>query len=287
MTTDTAVQTVDSNADLIEQVVIMGDLSKLTAQQRVAYYRLRCDSAGLDPLTRPFQYLMLNGRLVLYAGKEATDGVRANRGVSITKLERDQTDETYDVTAYAVDKTGRMDAALGSVSIKGLHGEALSNAKMKAETKAKRRVTLSISGLGMLDETEVASIPSAGRVDVDLATGEIIPPEQTEVKTLRQLAEAAADAAESPQDAPDAPEEGEVVPSADEAEPEALWPSAAEAPEDLTVEEFRLLATKAGLTQAAVKETAKRLYPEAKTSADLTDTQRGRLWVVLATEQGQ
>ena len=117
MTTDTAVQTVDSNADLIEQVVIMGDLSKLTAPQRVAYYRLRCDSAGLDPLTRPFQYLMLNGRLVLYAGKEATDGVRANRGVSITKLERDQTDETYDVTAYAVDKTGRMDAALGSVSL--------------------------------------------------------------------------------------------------------------------------------------------------------------------------
>jgi hypothetical protein len=78
-----------------------------------------------------------------------------------------------------------------------------------------------------------------------------------------------------------------VVPSATEAEPEALWPSAAEAPEDLTVEEFRQLATKAGLTQAAVKETAKRLYPEAKTSADLSDTQRGRLWVVLATEQGQ
>jgi hypothetical protein len=32
---------------------------------------------------------------------------------------------------------------------------------MKAETKAKRRVTLSICGLGMLDETEVADIPGA------------------------------------------------------------------------------------------------------------------------------
>ena len=32
---------------------------------------------------------------------------------------------------------------------------------MKAETKAKRRVTLSICGLGMLDETEVETIPGA------------------------------------------------------------------------------------------------------------------------------
>ena len=30
---------------------------------------------------------------------------------------------------------------------------------MKAETKAKRRVTLSICGLGMLDETEVETVP--------------------------------------------------------------------------------------------------------------------------------
>jgi hypothetical protein len=32
---------------------------------------------------------------------------------------------------------------------------------MKAVTKAKRRVTLSICGLGMLDETEVDSVPGA------------------------------------------------------------------------------------------------------------------------------
>src|SRR6185312_3719783 len=41
---------------------------------------------------------------------------------------------------------------------------------MKAETKAKRRVTLSICGLGMLDETEVDSIPDARRVQ-DIDTG--------------------------------------------------------------------------------------------------------------------
>jgi hypothetical protein len=47
------------------------------------------------------------------------------------------------------------------VSIANVNGEARANAMMKAETKAKRRVTLSICGLGMLDETEVESIPEA------------------------------------------------------------------------------------------------------------------------------
>jgi hypothetical protein len=45
------------------------------------------------------------------------------------------------------------------VWVKGLSGEALANALMKAETKAKRRATLSICGLGMLDETEVEDVP--------------------------------------------------------------------------------------------------------------------------------
>ena len=34
------------------------------------------------------------------------------------------------------------------------------NAKLKAITKAKRRVTLSICGLGFLDETEIETIPT-------------------------------------------------------------------------------------------------------------------------------
>lgn len=38
-------------------------------------------------------------------------------------------------------------------------GDALANALMKAGTKSKRRVTLSIAALGWLDETEVETIP--------------------------------------------------------------------------------------------------------------------------------
>src|SRR5262249_26019891 len=49
---------------------------------------------------------------------------------------------------------GRQDESIGGVSLEGLKGESRSNAMMKAETKAKRRGTLSIFGLGVPDEKE-------------------------------------------------------------------------------------------------------------------------------------
>ncbi len=65
------------------------------------------------------------------------------------------------VTARATLPSGRTDESIGAVPIDTLKGESRANAMMKAETKAKRRVTLSISGLGMLDESELESIPGA------------------------------------------------------------------------------------------------------------------------------
>jgi ferric iron reductase protein FhuF len=46
---------------------------------------------------------------------------------------------------------------------------------MKAVTKGKRRLTLSLCGLGWLDETEIQTIPDATAVIVD-DTGEIVTP---------------------------------------------------------------------------------------------------------------
>ena len=153
---------------IIEQVVITGDLSKLTPAQRVSYYQATCRSLGLNPLTKPFDYISLNGKLTLYAKRDAADQLRKINGVSITKLERERLEDVYIVTAYAQDKTGRTDSSIGAVNIANLKGDALANAMMKAETKSKRRVTLSICGLGILDETEVETIPSARVVEAQV-----------------------------------------------------------------------------------------------------------------------
>lgn len=160
---------------VLEKVVIEGDLKQLTSAERVAYYRRVCESLGLNPLTKPFDYITLNGRLTLYARKDATDQLRGKANVSITKLERELVSGVYVVTAYA-NNAGRQDSSIGAVSVDGLKGDALANAMMKAETKAKRRVTLSIVGLGMLDETEVETIADSRPVAVNMETGEITAP---------------------------------------------------------------------------------------------------------------
>jgi hypothetical protein len=85
--------------------------------------------------------------------------------VSIQLTERQVIEGVCIVQARATDKSGRTDEATGAVSIAGLRGEAMANAILKAETKAKRRVTLSIVGMGMLDETEVESIPGAAAAE--------------------------------------------------------------------------------------------------------------------------
>lgn len=158
----------------LENVLIGGDLSKLSPADRVSYYEAVCKSLGLNPLTQPFQYITLNGKLVLYARRDATDQLRSVNHVNITRLVRERYEDVYTVTASASTTDGRQDESMGAVSIAGLKGEALANAMMKGETKAKRRVTLSIVGLGWLDETEVETIPSATIESVNHETGEIV-----------------------------------------------------------------------------------------------------------------
>ena len=118
-----------------------------------------CQSLGLNPLSKPFEYLTLNGKLRLYALRDCADQLRRIHGISIYIVNRERVSDLYIVTAHAKDRQGREDESTGAVPLGHLKGDALANALMKAETKAKRRVTLSLAGLGWLDETELATIP--------------------------------------------------------------------------------------------------------------------------------
>ena len=149
-----------TNAASVERALIVGDLSKLSAEERVSYYNNVCISIGLNPLTRPLEYIVLNGKMVLYAKKDCTEQLRKIHKVSLTIVSRELLEGVYVVVAGATLPTERKDESIGAVSVQNLKGDAMANAIMKAETKAKRRVTLSICGLGFLDETEVETIPN-------------------------------------------------------------------------------------------------------------------------------
>lgn len=142
-------------ATALEQVLIQGDLSKLSSEQRVQYYNAVCESLGLNPLTRPFEYMSFQGKLILYAKRDCTEQLRKLQKVSLRIVSREKIGDVYVVTAQAKTPDGREDESTGAVALGKLSGDALANLYMKAETKAKRRVTLSICGLGLPDESEL------------------------------------------------------------------------------------------------------------------------------------
>jgi len=164
--------TKENQAAIMESVMLGGDLSKLTPSQRVSYYKSVCESIGVNYLTRPFDYITLNGKLTLYAKKDCTDQLRNLRSISIVDVNIVETEKQFIVKVKGQDKEGRIDMEVGVVNKGDMKGDT-ANAQMKAVTKAKRRLTLSLCGLGWLDETEVQTIPDARPVSVTEA-GEIV-----------------------------------------------------------------------------------------------------------------
>ena len=177
MTTELATRQHEADNSLIEQVIVGGDLEKLSPAQRTAYYARVCESLTLNPFTRPFEYIRLSGKLVLYATRTATDQLAKKASLSLRPVRTEHIDDVYLVTAEASDPSGRTVTNVGAVEITNLKGAPLANAIMKAHTKAYRRATLSFCGLGWLDETEIETIRDAMPVAVT-GDGRIMEPER-------------------------------------------------------------------------------------------------------------
>lgn len=162
-----AITTTDPvSAQALEHVLGTGDLSKLTTQQRVEYLLATCKSLGLNPLTRPIRFLSLNGQTQLYFTRDGTDQLRYVRGITLHVVDKMIDGDVFSVTVRARTKDGREDEDLGAVTLPR-SGDSRANALMKAITKAKRRVTLSICGLGQTDESELDTMPGARVFDAE------------------------------------------------------------------------------------------------------------------------
>lgn len=172
------------NVDKIEELLATGNIGQFNSQEKVAYINKICDMMGLNPLTRPFEYVSFQGKVVLYARKDCTDQLRKIHGVSIRVTNQTVLEGLLTITVEAQDKTGRVDSDMGALSIAGLKGDALANATMKALTKAKRRVTLSICGLGILDETELETMQGP---HVDKISSQVALPDEATFKNIRDL----------------------------------------------------------------------------------------------------
>ena len=150
--------------NIYESLALRGDMSALDPKDKAVYLQKLCESLGLNFLTQPFIPLKLNGKEILYASRGATDQLASINKLTREIIKTEQISDVYVATCKVSAPDGRFDISTGAVTIGSLKGDALANALMKAETKAKRRATLSFCGLGFLDESEIETIP-ANRVE--------------------------------------------------------------------------------------------------------------------------
>lgn len=159
-----AVGSAQDTAEVVASLVMKGDISGLGPEARTRYYLATCEGLGLNPNAQPFAFLRLNGKEVMYATRGATDQLAAMHRVTRKIIDGPKV-VTVEGTkmVYAVCEAslpnGRAEQSTATLPVVDPV-----NMLMKCETKAKRRATLSILGLAILDEMETETIPGAERI---------------------------------------------------------------------------------------------------------------------------
>lgn len=178
--------TTEVSAEIINSLILTGDLSGLKPAQQTQYYIAVCKSIDINPLTQPFAIITYNGKKVLYATKGCTQQLAGSRMINTEVKNRETKDTVYIVSVRATDNKGRFTDEDGVVSIVGLKGIELANAMMKATTKAKRRSVLALCGLGMPDESEIEDIKTEPTVDTSKSKVEKIVNQVEEAEIVKQ-----------------------------------------------------------------------------------------------------
>jgi hypothetical protein len=149
-----------SMADVIASLVVSGDISQLSNVQLAWYYRHRCEALGLDPASKPFDVLTLQGKKILYLNRGGTDQLarihRVNRRVvdGPKVIDLGGSKQVY-VLIEATTPDGRSEQEIATVPL-----QDPANVLMKCVSKGKRRATISITSAGALDEDELETIPA-------------------------------------------------------------------------------------------------------------------------------
>lgn len=155
----------EKNMLAVESALVRNDISKLSTSERITFIHSLCKSVGLNPLTKPIAIINLQGREVPYATKDCSEQLRKIHGVSTQIISKGVVGDMYEVHIKARDKHGKEDEDFAVIPMGNIKGNDLANLMMKCVTKAKRRVTLSICGLGILDESELETIRNVRPAD--------------------------------------------------------------------------------------------------------------------------
>ena len=168
-----------------------GDLGRLAAAQRAALYLEVCRSLGINPRTRPLDWIEFydpetkGKKLVLYPNKTCTDQLAYLHKIRVRMVEEKTVGTLFKVVLEGTMPDGRQETNVAYLDLtdsqgQPLRGQKYGNALMKCYTKAKRRLILGMVGMSVPDDD---AMPRARRVVVD-AGGNIIERPTAEQRAL-------------------------------------------------------------------------------------------------------
>lgn len=189
-----------ASIDAMHAAMTAGDLSKLSKEEQAIVYLETCRDLGLNWRTKPFLIVNVRGGgAQLYPTVEGLEQLAAIHNVSTTITQHGPVGDLYLVRIRASLPSGRSAEKSGMVTIKGLSGDTLANAIMKAESKAYRRAVRAVVSLNsfqahpdptlnppgpaiaheipeamaMIEEITAAAPDAAGDEIIDAETGEV------------------------------------------------------------------------------------------------------------------
>lgn len=144
--------------DTIEKA-LSGDLSPLTPAQKSQYYLAKCAAMGLDPSTKPLDWITFQGKLACYPNATAAQQIADQRGIDVETSDPEivQLGGADMVKCVGRGRTqdGRVAERTAYLAVNGAKGQDLGNLLMKAETKAFRRVVAALTGWAAKDADEI------------------------------------------------------------------------------------------------------------------------------------
>ena len=161
---------------LLSEVQASGnDTTRLPTQDKAALLRGLSKALGLNPLSGGVMLLRTGGKETLYVTKVGTDQIAAREKLSRETVCGPEVRAIEGKKVVFCQVRARHPDGRSEMSTATLPLADPVNDLMKCETKAKRRATLSVCGLGLLAEDEIETIQGAQKVDVD--TGALPEPE--------------------------------------------------------------------------------------------------------------
>ncbi len=151
---------------IAQKAAMSGNLRALTSDEQWQYYLAMCDHLGLDPVSRPFDWIDQEGKLSLYPNANCAAQLAQKGEISFPEYATEMIGEVFVYRVRATSNDERELWATGAVPV-GRTALETARAIKKAETQARRRAVFALGGLALTEAEEMYEVGARSYVPDD------------------------------------------------------------------------------------------------------------------------